>query len=425
MDKKVFPLKYFLVGTLILYSVIFSVMKTDSFYFHADTYEYVAIANNILDHHVFSRQLPEHEIIRTPGYPILIAGAMMIAGREDFTHIIILVQTIFVAITAWLIARMGAGAFGNIRSGNISAIIYILLPTTIWYTMVGMTEITFTLLFITALSLRRYVWGGAMIGLAILIRPIAMLSPLLIAPFLFKKRLRAGVLFLIGLALVVTPWVARNYDLGFGATIAYIGPFNLAHGNATKFYAWRNGVSNQTALDKIQAEVDTLILNKNIRPDIAHMQVAKKYIFADPPTYVLFHAIKTIPFFVSSSFKEATTAFRSPDSSQNTSDLFIRGSGILQKLWREAPFTLESLLRGIITLLMLCGTWRAWKEKNSFALLLFAIILLFSALSSPWASPRFRLPFEPYIFLLAFYGASWIKSKILLARSSQVNGLPS
>ena len=400
--------------------MIFFFVKTDYFYFHADTYEYVAIANNMLDHHVFSRQFPESEIIRTPGYPTLIALAMTIAGRQHFTYLIILIQTIFAAITAWLIAKMGEKEFQSIRFGNIAAIVYILLPTTIWYAMVGMTEIVFTLAFITALSLCKYFWSGIMIGLAILIRPIAMLIPFLIAPFLFRKSFRTGVLFVIGVALVVTPWVARNYDLGFGATIAYIGPFNLAHGNATKFYAWREGIDNQTALDKTQREVDEKINNEHLRPDTAHIRVAKKYIFSDLPRYTLFHAIKTIPFFVSSSLKEATTTFRSTDESQNTSDLFIRGSGIFQKLWREAPFTLESLVRGIVTFLMLFGAYRAWKEKNRFALLLFSLIILFALMSSPWASPRFRLPFEPYILLLAFYGASWIKSRILLARASQV-----
>ncbi len=393
-----------MMGTLVLYGVVFSFIKTEQFYFHADTYEYVTLANNLLDHHAFSRQLPEPEIIRTPGYPTLIAGTMMVAGHRNFVYFIIVLQTIFVAITAWLIARMGAGAFGSIRHGNIAAIVYILLPTTIWYAMVGMTETLFALLFISALSMHKYLWSGILIGLAILVRPIAMLSPFMIAPFLFTKRLRFGLVFLVGVALIIAPWMVRNHKLGFGASIAYIGSFNLAHGNATKFYAWQHHVDNQTALDMIQSEVDALILNKNIRPDIAHVQVAKKYIFADFPRYALFHAIKAMPFFVGSSLKEATTAFRSSDGSQNTSDIFIRGGGIFKKLWNEAPFTLESLVRGILTLLMLIGAWRAWKENNKFALLLFALILLFAVMSSPWASPRFRLPLEPYILLLALYG---------------------
>ena len=400
-------MKYFLIGTLLLYGVIFALIKPGIFYFHADTYEYTAIAENILDHHSFSRQLPEKEIIRTPVYPALIALTMAIAGRQNFVYLIILIQTIFVAITAWLIARMGEEVFHNKRIGNIAAIIYILLPTTIWYSMVGMTEIAFTLVFITALSCRKYFLGGMLIGLAILIRPIAMLTPLIITPFVLKKNIKTGALFLIGTALILAPWVARNYHQGFGLQISYIGAFNLAHGNATKFYAWQHRVDNQTALDKIQSEVDEKISNEHMRPDLAHIAIAKKHIFADIPAYAFFHTIKAIPFFLGSSLKEATTVFRSPNFSQNTSDLFIRGSGVIKKLWQELPFTLESMLRVLSTIFMFIGVLRAWKEKNGIALLLFAIILLFALMSSPWASPRFRLPFEPYILLLALYGLQY------------------
>ena len=144
-----------------------------------------------------------------------------------------------------------------------------------------------------------------------------------------------------------------------------------------------------------------------MRPDLAHIAIAKKHIFADIPAYAFFHTIKAIPFFLGSSLKEATTVFRSPNFSQNTSDLFIRGSGVIKKLWQELPFTLESMLRVLSTIFMFIGVLRAWKEKNGIALLLFAIILLFALMSSPWASPRFRLPFEPYILLLALYGLQY------------------
>src|SRR5690606_16372518 len=65
--------------------LILSSNRSDKLYWKSDTSSYVNLAQNLLDHAVFSRDTTAPfiwEPSRTPGYPLMIAVALEVTGVE-------------------------------------------------------------------------------------------------------------------------------------------------------------------------------------------------------------------------------------------------------------------------------------------------------------------------------------------------------
>ena len=135
-----------------------------------------------------------------------------------------------------------------------------------------------------------------------------------------------------------------------------------------------------------------------------HKKVALQHILSNIPAYTWFHLVKTSPFFLASSIKGIALNLQLTSPGERTADLLLKGkgAGIIHKLIKEFPFTLESILRVVLTVFICVSVWQAWKNKNVFLVLLFLLIIQFALLMSPWAEVRFRVPLEPYVLLLAF-----------------------
>ena len=408
-------LKRIILAVLILYGVIFLLFLNDYngiFLFHADSHEYVTLGQNLLEHHVFSRDLRTPEVIRIPGYPFFIALTMAVAGERHFQYLVVLLQILMVGGTACIIYLLGQRLFGNHKLGLVAASAYVLIPTTIFYACVGMTETLFTFLLALAiyllsaksLSNPKAFLIGVVVALAILVRPIAMLSPIILLPMAMRTRWRAGIWFLLALILALTPWLVRNHDLSYGLTISSIGDLNLAHGNAAKFYAWQNHISPADALVLVdQRAEDKIARQPSLTEAQAHKEVALEVILPNLPAYTVFHLTKTLPFYLASSIKGVALNLQLTKPGQRTADLLLKGDwlGVSKKLLQEAPYSVESVLRALMAVLVFIGGWQAWKKKDVFLFLLFLLIVLFSLLSSPWSEARFRTPIEPYMLLLA------------------------
>ena len=107
---------------------------------------------------------------------------------------------------------------------------------------------------------------------------------------------------------------------------------------------------------------------------------------------------------MASSLKGTAINLRLIKPGERTADLLLEGrvGPIAQKLVREMPYTMESLVRVLLTALMFIGAWRAWKKRDVFLILLFLLIVQFALLTSPWSETRFRIALEPYMLLFAF-----------------------
>jgi hypothetical protein len=161
---------------------------------------------------------------RTPGYPLFLAGVIWLGGEDllaiAFTqHLLGLV----VPVLTYVIGRRLFGTAVALIAGGIVSLEgtllvaeHYLMPETL-FTIVVLVTIWLLLrmrdkpIVPTAIAL-----GGA-IGLAMLVRPVGMvlipvaLLAALMRPVPIKQRVRGTLLVLVGLAIVVSPWLIRNW----------------------------------------------------------------------------------------------------------------------------------------------------------------------------------------------------------------------
>jgi hypothetical protein len=166
----------------------------------------------------------ELELRRTPLYPLFLSGTILLAG-EDLQGIVT-VQHLLGVVTCALTYVVGRLSFGRMV-GFVAAMLMAVSGTTIIGEHTIMTEVLFTPLLLAhlvvlLLALRRgSLWltlvGGLILGLAALARPVGLTwvaglpFALAIATRSFGQTLRLSVVTAVGLALVLVPWMARNY----------------------------------------------------------------------------------------------------------------------------------------------------------------------------------------------------------------------
>ncbi len=134
------------------------------------------------------------------------------------------------------------------KTARITALILVFFPSQILFVNKLATESIFTMLLLAGLffvlfAAKRNKYAlmflaGVFIGLAALTRAIALAYLVLPVLFLFLQRdrilieLRNALLLILGMMIVVTPWMYRNYDLKGSFTIATNTGINLLIGNA-------------------------------------------------------------------------------------------------------------------------------------------------------------------------------------------------
>jgi hypothetical protein len=198
------------------------------------------------------------ELRRTPLYPLFLSGAILLAG-EDLQGIVTVQHLLGVATCAltYLIGRL---TFGRV-AGFVAALLMAVSGTTIIGEHTIMAEVVFTPLLlghltVLLLALRRgSLWlalvAGLILGFAALARPVGLTwvaglpFALAIATRSPVQTLRTSALTVVGLVLVLVPWMARNYaehdsfsaDGSAGQTL--VGR-TLRHDNGFIFYdpAW-------------------------------------------------------------------------------------------------------------------------------------------------------------------------------------------
>jgi 4-amino-4-deoxy-L-arabinose transferase-like glycosyltransferase len=169
-------------------------------------------------------------LMREPGYPILLAGLLLIFG-SSFAAVKLANMCLALA-TAWLMTRWG-GRMSNSRILLIvPPLLFLFHPAILIAESRGGVEILFTfliMLFLLALytaiehcTWRYYGVTGAVLGLTVLVRSTPMLFPFFLLGYLLvfeRKRIpalnicRDLAIMIIAMFAVLSPWIIRNYSL--------------------------------------------------------------------------------------------------------------------------------------------------------------------------------------------------------------------
>src|SRR3954452_1352276 len=179
-------------------------------YFFPDSFTYLAPARNLIRGLGFVNANGLIETLRTPGYPLLLAGfGLRIVPVIVFQHL--LNVALAVAIYRFTMRRLGD------RFVAIAAAILFAIDTpTLHYANKILTETLFTALLFVVFALvvyaRKLPLAGVLTGVLVLIRPVAIAYFVVVALCLLLRRIPLRTIALYTALALVLPigWGVRN-----------------------------------------------------------------------------------------------------------------------------------------------------------------------------------------------------------------------
>ncbi len=398
-----------------------------------DARDYYTLAQLMLTEHRFTLT-PDGppEFFRIPGYPVFVAGILALCNS---IITVVVAQIFVVAATAVLIYQLGARFFSRVV-GVCAALIFAFDPTVMLHSLTLLSESLFVFLLVLSVylltaptegapSIRRALLIGALIGALTLTRPVGQfLLPLMLAYYLWRHRgsgkagLYGSAAVLMGLLIVAGPWIIRNGHLSGHYAFTSAPTYNMLFYNVIEYQHEVVGVPKDAfreALFTTLGTSDTRLL-RSFAYQEREAALIDEYIGAHLPSYVLFHAVKTIPLFIGSSIADTQRELidmQLIDTPQtpavSLSGLAISGdiSAVL-KILAAHPFTTSErifwlLLTGFSALYVILALWRR-DERIPEALLFAAIIGILALLVGVIAYTRYRIPAEPFLLLLGLGG---------------------
>lgn len=209
------------------------------------------------------------EIVRTPGYPLLLAVGIAVGQVNAVT---IALQIVLGCLTVWLVYAAALSMFERRQVALVGAWFCACEPLSILYASKLLSETLFTTLIAAALWLlardaRRPTWlmllGAALfVAAAAFVRPIAYFLPGWLALLLFfagwsslrwRSLARAAAFFAVAM-LPPAAWQVRNYRVAGYANFSAISDVNLYYYEAVPVLAAERGL-DMRELPGLQAEL--------------------------------------------------------------------------------------------------------------------------------------------------------------------------
>ena len=408
--------------------------------FHlADTPGYLEPATSLIAGHGFTRANGAIEILRTPGYPLLLAAGLA-TGHLEAT--VITLQVALSTLCVALVYAISSTLFASARTARASALTYALEPLSILYASRLLTETLFAILlalFVLLLlqALRTgSVWIAAAaaltLALAAYVRPVAL--PLcLIVPGAFssaatcprplRQRLWRAALFLVVAAGLPVLWVVRNDVRAGYRGFSAIGDQNLYFFKAAAVIAEQCGEPFADVQRRLGYE--DVALGFPDRPDLRAATDAEKFSVMRTESVAVLraHPMLTAEQHVAGVVRTALDpgalgllkllgieASTSPDLIR---EVFVdRGLvGGIVELLRTRPMVAASsamlavellALYVLVAVALLCRRWRSKPQVWLVA----ALVLYFVVVAGgPEGAGRYRHPVMPLLCVLAGPGA--------------------
>lgn len=398
-----------------------------------DSSEYVKLAEDII--HQAGASLQDHI---TPGYPLFLSFALSIFKSYYVVSLIQITLVLFNSLLIYKIARKIVSP----AAGWLAAFLYIINPSTLFYSMVLMSDTLFTFLLVSSIYIvffadsknnsRRLLVAGFLVGFAILVRPIGFFLPFIFVVFYvwfkketisFKKIIYLTVIFCISCSIVLLPWIIRNKVVNNVWSISSLGAFNLFHYNLPLFLSVRDSTDIGMVRDDLYKQTNGL--NEEQAKQFAHAteisHIVFNYISQDPVGYFSFHLNRLPQFFGGNSSKNFYVntlesiyhkANPFPEKSLLIDDFLVKKniSALMARLKSQSFFVVEYVVWLIILILSIISIIS--KKYRQQAVLFIVLALYFGILTGPVTHVRYRLPAEPFMFLSAVMGGSYLKQQL-------------
>jgi 4-amino-4-deoxy-L-arabinose transferase-like glycosyltransferase len=386
-----------------------------------DAKGYAILAKNILEHGVFSvaQQPPYYpESFRSPGYPFFLAGLFAIFHSWTAVMFAQVLLLSVLPVLLYLLLRPY-----HERAAFWGAIVFAVEPVHLYLSSTLLSDALFALLFLGSLLLlergREGKWlllglGGAVLGAAILMRPIAMFLPLLYVAYVLvprptKSQLIAAVALVAGVLLVVLPWSLRNWAHFHSLNVSSVGAYNLMLYNAPEYLKYNPDVRGQAVYEQFLTEQSALPRQEALSLTRSEVFTAtfRDIIRGHEVDYAFFHLFKTLPFFASDGLRDTVRLFKVDIGTMpnittallrgqvGTVVTYIVGGGVAPWL-----LVLGSGFWALVTLAWLWSCYVLLRQRNWRALFFVCVLVLyFAALTGPVSNARYRLPAEGFLLV--------------------------
>jgi len=412
-----------------------------------DGREFMRLARGLAWHGRFSQdEAPPFwpDTWRVPGYPLLLAGGARLFG--DGTLGPIVVQQVLAVISVGLLMVI-ASRWASPRVAGAVGVLWLLDPYRGYYSLWILSGTWFVLLLLLAVWVWQRWWMGrrggglafvlgALVGLLVLTRPIGVvLVPLALLGVAAargggKRRAARLAACLVGVSIMLGPWVVRNKLVGGRFALSHQGGTVLAYFKAVEVVLWAERRTGHRHDDEVVHAVwerfDQRLrtrwsirhgpLTPQARQDIAWPQIAWGRVRALNPL-LLDREIMGLGLDVLAEHPEAAVscwAWRCVSiltfplslavaPPETTSALPF--ANILPDVSVSMRRVFAGLLAAPFVVLTVVAFWRAVGLLRARRFVLVATcalpLLAFLVATSPQLDPRFRVPMVPFLLLLA------------------------
>jgi 4-amino-4-deoxy-L-arabinose transferase-like glycosyltransferase len=362
-----------------------------------DSKDYVEIARSLTDHQSFSVN-GTITAYRAPGYPFFLAG--IFTFLHDSLAIVRIIQMFFGILSSLLVYAVGK-ELGSERTAQIAALLYSVVPDSVLYVSLIMTETVFTTLFLAAIlgtlrlrrspTLNNMILLGIVFGLMSIVRQngIVLLLIVLGWDLFFTRSMKITVkrysIVLFVFLLIQSPWMVRNK--------VHFDRFALTSNGGVNFWIGNNAGASGTF--KYDPETNPLekITGEFERSDKG-FQLGMEFIEAHPTEEIKLLALKMVHLF-EPDFALLQSIYYRPE---------WRSYSRAKLIYREFPPIIFIIIHGISATILLGGLWLLfftnWMDYPGMQLISVAIAGWLLSHLVFFGAARFRLPIMPLMMIL-------------------------
>lgn len=354
---------------------------------------YWKLAEALVHGEPYSIYTPPRRVLRMPGFPLFLAGAMSVVGEDHFR--VRLILALLGVVACFVVYLLGKELVSE-TIGLIAAALTAVSPVMAGFSVLFLSETLFAVTMLISLwvlvklskvqfgnedQFRGRLWSllaGVSLAAAFYVRPSWLLTLPVVVLILFLSAkehrtaaLQRGILIIAGFAVMLVPWVYRNYQVTghFVPTTLWAGPslYDGLNPRAT-------GDSDMTFFDK-----------ENVLNSMSEYEMNQHYT------------------------KRAVEYAR-----QHPGHVFeLMGAKLLRywKPWPNAPqfksFWMMAAVSVLFIPVVFFAVYGAWVSRDQYLLLLITVgpILYFSLIHLVFVSSlRYRLPAEYSLYILSAVG---------------------
>ena len=386
---------------------------SDGDFLYPDSATYLAPADSMLHRHAFESAANVPETIRTPGYPLFL---LPFRAATSSAFPVVAVQHLFnialaAAVYLFFIRRIGS-RFGAL----LAALIFALDVPTIHYANKVLTETLFTVLlyvlFIMTLRLKQIPLAGALAGVLVLVRPVAVIYFLIVALFLVARRVPRRLIAAFLAAALVLPagWACRNAIRTGIFSISSIGGINMIGYRAAGTLAIED--EGDFRQDLVREQAETLDDANDELADLAHVEAAEDLPDAVRARYYSRYTWRVI--------REHPYAFAQLTVRGVLVNLFDSDWDAIQIVSTLHPSLIQLTIDPLpiaIFIFAVIGILAMWRTDRPLALLILLTVVYFLGVSAGGESEsRFRVPVIPQLAIAAAAGVELVRRQLLSLR---------